>query len=257
MRRFLPVACLLAGVMSMATPMSAQTLVLPIAMGETVQGRLEASDPLLTDGSRYDLYLYRGQAGELLQLTLRSADFDGYLSGGRIEGASFVSEATDDDGAGGTDAQLSITVGASGTYAIQVKSYEAGETGAYTLTLEKGTPAAPMVVLPITIDETVNGRLVETDPKIPDGSHYHMYMFRGRPGQRVVILMRSEEFDAYLYGGRIEASGFVEEITDDDSGGDTDARLEVTIPESGQYVIRVNSLEAAKTGAYTLTVQNP
>src|SRR5688572_18742030 len=84
MRRFLPVACLLAGVMSMATPVSAQTLVLPIAMGETVQGRLEASDPLLTDGSRYELYLYRGQAGELLRLTLRSADFDGYLSGGRI-----------------------------------------------------------------------------------------------------------------------------------------------------------------------------
>jgi hypothetical protein len=226
-------------------------------MGETVQGRLEASDPLLTDGSRYELYLYRGQAGELLTLTLRSSEFDAFLSGGRIEGASFVSEATDDDGAGETDARLSVTVGSSGTYAIQVKSYEAGETGAYTLMLEQGTPAAPLLVLPIAIGETVNGRLVETDPKIPDGSHYHIYMFRGRPGQRVVVIMRSEEFDAYLYGGRIEAGGFVEEVTDDDSGGDTDARLEVTIPESGQYVIRANSLEAAKTGAYTLIVQNP
>ena len=226
-------------------------------MGETVQGRLEASDPLTTEGSRYELYLYRGVAGDLLRLTLRSAEFDGFLSGGRFEGASFVSDATDDDGAGGTDAQLNVTVGPSGTYAIQVKSYEAGETGAYTLALEKGTPAAPMLVLPISIGETVNGRLVDTDPKIPDGSHYQLYMFRGRPGQRVVILMRSEEFDAYLYGGRIEAGGFVEEVTDDDSGGDTDARLEVTIPESGEYVIRANSLEAAKTGAFTLTVQNP
>jgi hypothetical protein len=226
-------------------------------MGETVQGRLEPSDPLLSDGARYELYIYRGQAGDLLTFTLRSAEFDGFLSGGRFEGASFVSEATDDDGAGGTDARLSATVGASGTYAIQVKSYEAGQTGAYTLSLERGTPAAPLLVLPITIGETVNGRLVETDPKIPDGSHFHLYMFRGRPGQRVAVIMRSEDFDAYLYGGRIEAGTFVEEATDDDSGGDTDAKLEVTIPESGQYVIRANSLEAAKTGAYTLTVQNP
>src|SRR5688572_22150111 len=102
MRLSLSCACLLAAVTFSATsPVSAQTLVLPIAMGETVQGRLEASDPLLTDGARYELYLYRGQAGELLTLTLRSAEFDSFLSGGRIEGASFVSEATDDDGAGG------------------------------------------------------------------------------------------------------------------------------------------------------------
>jgi hypothetical protein len=116
---------------------SASAQALPIRAGEAAGGRLESSDPLLPDGSRYDLYSFNGQPGMRIRIVLRSRAFDAYLSGGRMEADSFVAEASDDDSAGGTDAALSITVGSSGSYAIRVTSYEGGKLGAYTLMVEQ------------------------------------------------------------------------------------------------------------------------
>ena len=45
-----------------AVPLNAQ--ITPIAAGQTISGRLDTSDGRLTDDSYFDLYEYRGQAGE-------------------------------------------------------------------------------------------------------------------------------------------------------------------------------------------------
>ena len=88
--------------------MEAQTR---IAAGQTLDGRLAASDPTLADGSHYHLYEYRGSAGDRLQITMRSGDFDTYLSGGPLQSGDVTAEDSDDDGAGGTDSRLTVTVG--------------------------------------------------------------------------------------------------------------------------------------------------
>ncbi|HEX2092004.1 MAG TPA: hypothetical protein VHG28_06355, partial [Longimicrobiaceae bacterium] len=93
-----------------------------ISVGQTVSGRLEASDPTLSDNSYYDEYVYTARAGERLTITLRSSDFDAYLNWGRRNGSTFESVDTDDDGAGGTDSQLQVTVGSAGTYVIRANS---------------------------------------------------------------------------------------------------------------------------------------
>jgi hypothetical protein len=110
---------------------------LPIVLGEPVQGRLDVSDPLLDDGSHYDLYIYRGVSNEQIVVTLRSAEFDTYLYGGRIDGVSFVDQDSDDDSAGGTDSRLVVRAGPDGTYVIRANSLEPGRTGSYTLTIDR------------------------------------------------------------------------------------------------------------------------
>src|SRR5687767_1610339 len=111
----------------------AQTRIQP---GQTVNGRLAASDPTLTDGSHYHLYEYRGRAGEQVQITMRSADFDTYLAGGPLQGGELSPEDLDDDSGGGTDSRLTITLGPSGVYGIRANTLREGETGAYTLLVE-------------------------------------------------------------------------------------------------------------------------
>jgi hypothetical protein len=233
-----------------------------IAAGQTVNGRLASSDPTLSDGSHYHLYQYQGRPGDRLQITMRSGDFDTYLAGGPLQGGDITAEDSDDDSAGGTDSQLTVTVGASGVYGIRANSLSEGETGAYTLTVEMigggtaGTAATPAGgARTIAAGQTVSSSLDSSDPVLSDGSHYETYTYRGQPGEQIVIVMRSSDFDAYLAGGTPRGADIDSEETDDDSGGGRDAMLSVTVPASGVYGIRANSLLADVTGSYTLTVQ--
>lgn len=232
-----------------------------IAAGQTVNGRLASTDPTLPDGSHYHLYEYRGRAGDRLVITMRSDDFDTFLAGGALQGGDIDDADSDDDGAGGTDSQLTITVGSSGVYGIRANSLSEGETGAYTLTVELQNGAAVASTgagggaRAIVAGETVTSSLDAGDPVLPDGSHYEIYIYRGRPGEQLVVVMRSSDFDAYLAGGTPQSADIDVEETDDDGAGGTDAMLSVTVPATGVYGIRANSLLADVTGSYTLTVQ--
>ena len=67
--------------------------------------------------------------------------------------------------------------------------------------------------------------------------------------------MRSRAFDAYLDWGRLAAGVFDATASDDDSAGDTDARLEITLPSEGVFVLRAHALERGQSGAYTISVE--
>jgi hypothetical protein len=54
-----------------------------------------------------------------------------------------VPEAFDDDGGGGTDSRLVVTVGGTGTYAIHANAFAPGAVGNYTLTVRSAQPASP------------------------------------------------------------------------------------------------------------------
>ncbi|HEX2091401.1 MAG TPA: PPC domain-containing protein [Longimicrobiaceae bacterium] len=247
-----------------AGAVSAQT---PIRMGQTITGRLQDSDPKADDDSFYDLYSYTGRAGEQIVITLRSGDFDAYLAfAPESEGfGEFGRSETDDDGAGGTDACLEITLPADGTYLIRANSLRAGETGEYTLqvggdtacTGEHDQEASPVDVSrarPIRGGSEVRGELSAEDPVMSDRSHYDLYAYTGRAGERVRVRMRSAAFDTYLAFGQVTDGDFRSSETDDDSGGGTDSCLEVSLPSDGTYYIRANSLSGGQTGAYTVQV---
>jgi len=237
-----------------AVPAAAQQTV---TLGQTVRGRLEASDPKLDDGSHYDIWNYRGRAGERIVVTLRSSDFDAYLAFGKISGGECSDNCqTDDDGAGGTDSRVTATIGAAGTYQIRANTLQGGETGAYTLEVQAAAPAPPVRTSgTIAVGQTVRGTLDASDPKADDDSHYDLWNFRGTAGQKITITLRSSDFDAYLGWGRMNGSEWTHMESDDDGAGGTDARLEVTVGQAGVYTIRANTLSGGETGAYTLEVQ--
>ena len=231
---------------------SALAQVSAIGVGQTVDGRLEAGDPRLEDDSHYDLYLFRGTPGERITITLRSDDFDAYLAWGTWDGTSFSEERANDDGGGGTDARLGVTISEDGSYALRANSLSSDETGSYTLSVERAQ-IVPVTVQAVGLGQPVSGRLEPTDPVLDDDSHFDLYLYRGEPGERVVATLRSSDFDAYLTMGDWDGVDFYEDGSDDDGGGETDARLTATVGTEGGIHIRANSLSAGEGGAPTLS----
>jgi hypothetical protein len=246
-----------------AAPLFPAAAQIDIALGQTVEGRFASSDPTLPDGSHYRIYRFRGTPGQRIAITLRSNDFDAFLAGGSMMGGEFAAEDYDDDSAGGTDARMEAVVGSGGTYYIRANTLMGGETGAYTLRVDAGTggggspatQAAADEIPEIVLGETVRGRFTSSDPTLGDGTHVHVYRYQGMPGERIVITLRSPDFDAFLMGGSMDDGGPGMTDNDDDGAGGTDARIHATVGAGGVYFIGANTLLAGETGSYTLIVE--
>lgn len=107
---------------------------------------------------------------------------------------------------------------------------------------------------PLTIGANLSGTLAEPDPTANGRGRFRVYDLTARKGQRLDIVMRSKDFDSYLSVGRT-----IEGITDylkndDDGGGNSDARVRFTVPETGTYVVVAQSLAPDGQGAFTLSL---
>ncbi|MEM0962685.1 MAG: DUF4344 domain-containing metallopeptidase [Bacteroidota bacterium] len=224
--------------------------------GETLRGRLDTNDTTLDDGSYYDLYLFRGAPGDEITVTMRSTDFDTFLSGGPIDGTTLDVQETDDDGAGGTDSQLIVTVGANGLYGIRANSLEGGRTGAYSLSVEAFGSEPVVDAEAVRAGESVSGQLAAGSPTLSDGSYYALYTFQGQPGEEIEVFLASADFDAFLLGGPTPADAFAGTHTDDDGGGGTNSELRVAAGSDGRYTIVANTYAAGATGAFQVTVRS-
>ena len=109
----------------------------PIRRGQTVTDTLGAGDAELDDGRWFRAYAYPGRAGEPIRVALRSDAFDTVLRLGRVVDGEFQEIAANDDAEGGDDTNsvLETELPADGRYVIHVTSFEAGEGGAYRLTV--------------------------------------------------------------------------------------------------------------------------
>jgi S1-C subfamily serine protease len=98
----------------------------------------------------------------------------------------------------------------------------------------------------------VEGNLDNKDNILPvDNSYYDIYAFEGTAGQQVTIEMTSSEIDPYLILLNADGSELAQ---DDDSGGDKNAKITVTLPTDGTYTFLANSYEAGQSGNYQLKV---
>jgi hypothetical protein len=239
-----------------ATAAAAQTPTL-IRVGQTVTGTLTTRDPRTTERGRFRVYRFDARKGQRLIATLRSNDFDAYLTVARRVSGITDPIATDDDRGGGeknTDARVRFTVPDDGTYLLVAQALAEDGAGAYTLNLAAAPAIATSTPRPIQVGQTVSGRLDETDAVLEDDdTFYDTWLLNGRRGQRVQIEMKADSLDAFLSVGRMEGTEFNSIRTDDDGGDGTNSRMTITLPDDGQYVIRANEV-GQKTGAYTLSV---
>ncbi len=107
----------------------------------------------------------------------------------------------------------------------------------------------------IEAGETVSGSLTPRDSRMYNGAHFELWTYSGSRGERLTITLRSIQFDAYLLVQRFPGGASPLLARDDDSGGGSDARVELVLPEDGDYVITVTSAERGETGAYRLSVE--
>lgn len=252
-RTFLTVAVL--GFLASAHRAPAQTITAPeptpIEVGGSASGELRTGDMIAADGSYQDTYVLAARAGDRLEIFL-SADFDAFLILGRTVDGEFKGLATDDDGGGGTDARLLFAVPETGDYHILANSLKEGETGSYALAVTGLPPATSAAPTSVAHGELRQGRLEATDALMGDGSYYDEFVFSGRQGDAVGIDMVSPDFDTFLGLGIGHGEAWETIVSDDDGGTGTDSRIVVILPETGDYVIRANSLSGGITGAYSI-----
>jgi hypothetical protein len=229
-----------------------------IRVGQTVNGRLTASDPRLAEGEAFHVYRFEVQQGERLTATMRSAAVDSYLRLMRPVGGITEMLQGDDDSGGDRDARIRWVAPAAGTYYLVAHALGGDSYGDYTLSLEQTAPPRAARPASIRIGETRNGSLGDSSGTLEDGGEellYDLYSVQLRGGQRISITMSSEDFDAYLEFGPLNGTDVDVTASDDDGAGVTNARLRVEAPADGVYGIRARAFSGSGRGGYTLRIE--
>jgi hypothetical protein len=217
-------------------------------------GRLESGDDTLASGEFVDSYEFVGTPGQHVSIDLRSSAFDTYLILQDPAGEQTENDDAQDGGVGHSSVEADLTE--AGTYRVLVTSYETGESGAYSLTIDPSAAAGPgspttRDVTTLTVGSAVGGELAGDDQTFEAGEYHDTYVFDGDKGETVRIELSSAEFDTYL--GLVTPSG--EEIANDDFEGDTERSvIELTLAEAGRYRVQATSYAAAETGRYRLAL---
>lgn len=255
--RTMAAALLLAATGTTTTAVAAQPASAPmLPLGRTIDGTLTNADPTLNERGRFQVFRIDVTAGRRYSVVMRADAFDAYLSVARQVNGLTDYLASDDDGAGNSNARLRWTPKLSGTYYLIAQALAANAVGQFTVRLD--TLPATIVTPPrvVTVGSTTSGELTETDPTLDDGkgAYHDLYRIQGRKGQRLLVEMSAGDLDAFLGIGRMVGDSLHIEASDDDGGGEKDARVVLTLPEDGTYIIRAQALDANATGTYTLTV---
>jgi hypothetical protein len=239
---------------AVAAPAQAQRAFPTLRVGQSLQGTLAASDPSLYERGHFKVYQFRAVPGVRYVATLRSGDFDPYLTLGRTVGGITDHMMSDDDG--GTEplsSRLRFEVPAAGTYLLIAQSLGEESSGAFTIGLDtvvvrRATPGD------IRVGQTVTGELTEDDAEYDleedVSGFYDLYRFQGRGGQRLRISMDFEEYIPNIAVGTLQDDEFVMLEEDVGAGGS----LIFTVPETGEYVLQVGAFGSV-LGEYTVAME--
>lgn len=114
-------------------------------------------------------------------------------------------------------------------------------------------PPPVQEIVTIRVGQTRNGLLEAGDWTMGDGTWADIWYVQATAGQRIVVELRSRQFDAYLqlldpWGNKL--------AEDDDGAGSGDARITFQAREAGRYQVVVNNFgDTPATGRYTLSLR--
>ncbi len=175
-------------------------------------------------------YSFSGTVGDMVEITLTSSDFDGYLF---LYDAAGAILAQDDDGAGDRNPRIVYTLPATGEYIIGADSF--GNVvginpafGLFTLTLtlqNTGGTVEPIETITVTLEVPDDGTidLGETvNNTFTSEVQERVYTFSGTAGQIVTFALSSEDVDTYLILRDTEGNIIAE---NDDSAGTLNSQI--------------------------------
>lgn len=199
-------------------------------------------------------------AAAQVAITLTSEDFDTYLF---FEGPGFYEPLADDDSAGEHNSRICVELPAAGTYFIFAGAYDSDKlttqhtyklsataTDSLSLcdtfhqSLTAVTKGAPIIGANEERHGLLTGNLVHPE----SGRPIDPWHLRATPGTVLHVDVLTDDFDAYLYVLSTEDRIF----TADDLGDNTNARIEFTIPPTGESFLLVSSYYPESRGRYAL-----
>lgn len=222
----------------------------PVAVGDSIAAVLGDDATEDDNGNFYAAYSFRARAGQRVVFAMASEDFDTYLDLGRVAAGGFEGIASDDDGGDGLNSRLVHTFAEAGDYELRARSFGGMSTGAYTLDVSEIEPDPEPT--PLAFGRSIQGEISENSAQGSSNRRYDAYRFRGQEGQRVQIVMRSGDFDSYLEIGSAEGEFTAMAYDDDGLGEGLNSRLNFTIPETGDYIVRAQPLGGSGRGLYAL-----
>ncbi len=192
----------------------------------------------LTDGLLSQDYVFSGQAGDAVVISMSSDAFNSYLSLLDNSGNEIVSN---DDSGNSLNSQIGpFVLPATGSYTIRASSLGGGATGAYTLTLSK------VDVTAITYDQAVEVTLAKAGDS-------RFFTFDGVSGDLITISADSN--------GSIDTSLMLNDpynsqvASDDDSGSGPDPEIyQQLLSQDGTYTVELQAVSGS-SGKITLTVK--
>jgi serine protease Do len=225
--------------------------------GNVISAVLTASDRTLPDGSYFKAYQFQGQAGQSVVIEMRANAIDPYLV---LFDASGRKVAEDDDGGGGKNARIAVTLPTTGKYTLYANSYEVGQTGSFTI--------AGMIAGRVSNNFTSQSSIEPSDRRIilqkngvlgtqsrvfaRDGSRFDAFSFNGRAGQVVQIELVSSDFHPYLVLFSPDSR-----VLQENNGlpSRKNASMTLELPITGTYRTIVNAFDRTGKGAYKLIVK--
>jgi len=232
---------------SVAVTQNPCSVIRPIAVGETVNSTLVASDCKISDSTATQRYEFTLTAPTKMEIFMNSSVFDAYLF---LTDAALNVITEDDDSGPGTNARILRTMPA-GRYFVIANSFDVNRYGAFQLTV-RPAPAACVIgrstALPSTIDATLSGgtACLRTDGSLED--RYDI-VIGARTTIAVSMTTTASTLDPVLFVLDQQERVVTQ---DDDSGVGLNAALEVQL-EPGRYTVLASGYPG-ETGAYRLTV---
>ena len=222
-----------------------------IGLDATVSGTLSSEDCRFEGGQFTERFTFTTATQRAVQFTQSSAAMDSFLE---LQGTGSIVAFNDDMPGATTDHASLKVILAPGSYDANPSSFNAGETGAYTLLAEavpeSGSGCAIVFVVPG----------IETVQTLGDGDcvsgtfRYDAFAVYLHAGETYTIEMRSPTFDTYLelllYGPNSRVAS-----NDDINSTNTDSRIAYVPAASGFYLIAASSAQASGNGSYTLIIQ--
>ena len=232
-----------------AYSVSTQVPAAETAFPQRHSGDLGPGDEQYPTGELFDTYEFYAREGQGFVVTLRSDDFETYLSVASPTGQ--VSPNNDYSAEFGRS-QLEVFATDSGSWTVHVTSFAPAETGAYVLEIDVlAIDALPDVTPPPR--RSIGGALTTDDPRLKDGRFTDTHEFRASAGDRVTIDLRSDQFDPVLM--LFQPTGALVEENDDYQGSTDHSRIEVgELQDSGEYRVVVTSFAPSATGSYALSI---
>lgn len=220
---------------------------------QRTDGLLSWLDARLDGRIRYKAYEIDVKPGEVWTFDVQSPHFSPYLvvrtdRGQRDAGGNL----------GVHEAQLTYEARRDERITLWVSTAAFGELGVYSLRAHKREGDAPAVgPQPMHIrselvaNSRVHGEIDAIEDRGPAGIAVHRYEYHGEAGERLVLRASSPQFVPLLM---MHGLG-VAVHSGDPIGRPREAVLDVTLPESGRYVIRVLSGPTVEDAPYTLSVR--